>query len=397
MTSITLIGNYRLHGQESMLRFANALAAGLTAESALDVRLWQPVEVFGRFAADATVGVGKWLGYIDTHLLSPVIFRLRRLFSPSDLYHVCDHSNAYYLAVLPKGRRSITCHDVIAIEAAQGDTDSTVVPSRFGRVLQRYVLRHLRRARRVACVSRHTLDRLVAVTGNTDLVASGDYRVIYNSFTTAFKPVQSPSGGLQAYGLAGGRPYLFHIGSGHTRKNRKMLIQMLDLVRDEYPDLVVCYAGKPLGDDILGLAAQLGLSDRVVYAGKPTNEQLEELFGACAAFVFPSFAEGFGMPIIEAQACGAPVLLSDRVPMPEVAGRGAILASPTDPVSFADALRALQRDGVRDELIRLGFENIGRFELDNIIKQYRDFILRVPSEAPRATAFPATEPLRHAS
>ena len=91
--------------------------------------------------------------------------------------------------------------------------------------------------------------------------------------------------------------------------------------------------------------------------------------------IFPSYSEGFGWPIIEAQACGAPVITSNKAPMmTEVGGNAALYADPNDTDSFVNQFQKLKNKEFRAEVIRLGFENAKRFNFDNTINQYINLI-----------------------
>src|SRR4051794_12253642 len=94
---ILLVGNYILDRQESMLRFADVLLAGLKAEGN-EVELIRPEAFFGKLKPGGVIG--KWLGYLDKFVIFP--FELRRRAASSDLVHICDHSNAHYTAYLQK-------------------------------------------------------------------------------------------------------------------------------------------------------------------------------------------------------------------------------------------------------------------------------------------------------
>jgi glycosyltransferase involved in cell wall biosynthesis len=89
------------------------------------------------------------------------------------------------------------------------------------------------------------------------------------------------------------------------------------------------------------LAAQLGLSERLILPGDVSARSLHALYSGTMAFVYPSVYEGFGMPVLEAMAAGAPVITSDRSSLPEVAGDAALLVDPTSVSSVAQALRVV--------------------------------------------------------
>ncbi len=113
------------------------------------------------------------------------------------------------------------------------------------------------------------------------------------------------------------------------------------------------------------------MNDRVISIIKPTHETLVALYSSCLAFVFPSLSEGFGWPLIEAQACGVPVIASNIKPMLEVSNGTALHADPTNSDDFANAFLNILQNSFRNDLIAMGFENCKRFEQKKLI---RDFI-----------------------
>lgn len=160
---IVLISNYPPDRQESMSRFAKMLKKGLVAEGH-ECEVWRPNTLLGRYHKNHARGLGKWLGYVDKWAIYPVILMVkihrRRLKTPDVRFHICDHSNAPYLAYLPSHKSSITCHDVIAIRGALGFSDAHCSASKLGILLQKWILRNLLRASKIAFDSEATLRQL---------------------------------------------------------------------------------------------------------------------------------------------------------------------------------------------------------------------------------------------
>lgn len=369
---IILLGNYPLDQQESMERFAQLLNTGFR-EAGVDSEIWRPRVWLGSFVQSTHSGVGKWIGYVDKWLLFPLTLRWRlyaKGVGRSGVhFHVCDHSSAPYLQQLPANQTSITCHDVIAIRGWLGYADAHAPASGAGKFYQRWIFHHLKRAKRLAAVSQLTLNQLRELV--PDEVDQPNWRVIHNAFNAEFKPVGERERNelLSRAGLEPGKPFLLHVGSKHPRKNRKLLLDMADCLTGQWSGYI-CYAGQPVDDDLVAHAQSLGLQNRVISVVKPDHATLQALYSACEAFVFPSFSEGFGWPVIEAQACGAPVIASAIEPLPEISGGTALHANPTDPQAFADAFRSLTHESVRADLIRRGFENCNRFRPDQMISAY---------------------------
>jgi glycosyltransferase involved in cell wall biosynthesis len=163
-----------------------------------------------------------------------------------------------------------------------------------------------------------------------------------------------------------------HIGGNQWYKNRPAVVRIFrELVRlPHFQAHQLILAGKPLTAALQREIEQSGLGDRIVPLIGVTNEDLQALYSNAAALIFPSLQEGFGWPIAEAQACGCPVITTNRAPMTEVAGDAAIQIDPNDPAGAAQIIAAgLHR---RDQLIQAGFENVSRFDPDTIADQYCD-------------------------
>ena len=385
---IILIGNYRPDDQESMQRFAHMLAEGF-GRAGLATEMWLPTVFFGKLARQTTFGLGKWLGYLDKWVLFPLVLRWRSRgrAGAERRFHICDHSNAPYLRHLPAAQTGITCHDVLAIRGGLGHADAYVAASRLGRVLQTWILGSLRRAERLAAVSHFTLGQLheLAIPANP----AADWRVIHNAFNARFWPMPAGQAAplLRAAGLDPTQPFLLHVGSDLPRKNRALLLEMAAALGSRWAGLL-CFAGAPPEPALLARADALGLRGRVVAVAGPAHDTLVALYSTCAAFVFPSYSEGFGWPVIEAQACGAPVLASSVAPMPEVSGGAARHADPDDAPAFAAAFLDVLAGPARPELVRAGLANCQRFAPAAMTAAYLD-LLGLPVPTPSPTLQPA--------
>jgi len=380
---IILLGNYAPDGQESMQRFAQMLYIGFR-DAGIATEIWQPVPVFGALVKATRTGVGKWLGYLDKWVIFPLILRWRvrrkALKEPSVRFHICDHSNAPYLGHLNRKQAVITCHDVLAIRGSLGHADTYVSASPFGKLLQQWIYSHLNHAEKLASVSQLTMKQLLELNKSVRFQQPVGWQVIHNAFNADFKPlsVTDRVATLQQAGLKLPTSFLLHVGSDHPRKNRGLLLEMVHSLGSRWSGSI-CFAGEALEEALVARAEKLGLRTRVISVVKPDHATLVALYGACEAFVFPSYSEGFGWPVIEAQACGAPVIASSIEPMPEVSGGAAIHADPTKPEAFAAALFELQQPGVRARLVQLGFLNCQRFNPAHMIQAYLNLHELIPT------------------
>jgi len=141
---------------------------------------------------------------------------------------------------------------------------------------------------------------------------------------------------LSRYGLRPG--FIFTVGRLNRRKNLSRLIQACILLRKRgMGELQLVIAGKPdVGASLV--LAHLGQDETTRWVGLVREEDLPAFYSGAAAFVYPSLFEGFGLPIIEAMACGAPVVASNRAALPELLGCAGLLVDPEDVQSLADAI-----------------------------------------------------------
>jgi glycosyltransferase involved in cell wall biosynthesis len=372
---VLLIGNYANDRQESMLRFTGMLQDGLMAASCA-VEVIAPRPFLGKLRP-AGIGVGKWLGYVDKYLIFPIQLRRRLLKTrnpeptirtESVVVHICDHSNAPYAAHVCGTPCVVTCHDLGAVRGALGEP-TYCPPSRMGHVLQRWILRSLARAARIVCDSTATECDVHRLLGprcpSTEVVLLGQNQ------TLAKRPAHEVENCLaQALPrLDLNLPFLLHVGSSLARKNRDGVIRILHRVKDGWKGQLV-FAGEALPGELQVLVRDLGLSDRVTVVERPDTIVLEALYNRAFALLFPSRFEGFGWPVIEAQACGCPVLCSDASSLPEVAGAGALIRPVEDEAGFAHDLLSLTDPAVRTALIERGTANLPRFEAKQMIDRY---------------------------
>ncbi len=186
--------------------------------------------------------------------------------------------------------------------------------------------------------------------------------VAYPGYDETLSPVCDPvtlAAVRARYGIPG--DYFLYLGTLQPRKNLARLIQAYARLSTR-ASLVL--AGKQgwLSDDLAPMVRRLSLEGRVLFTGYIPPEDRAPLLSGALAFVFPSLYEGFGLPILEAQACGCPVICSSTSSLPEVAGESALQVPPDDIRAMADAMARLENDPqLRRDLIERGFANIRRF------------------------------------
>ena len=235
----------------------------------------------------------------------------------------------------------------------------------------------LHAARRVIAISQATKADLVRHYG----ADPARITVVYHGLSPSFRPTNDPAvlvrHGLQQPGEAAPRPYFFYVGTLQPRKNLARLLdafasanQRLAASPDERPLLVLAGRRGWLAETIMQRATALGLRDRVRLLGYVPDADLPALLSGALAFAFPSLYEGFGMPVLEAMACGTPVLTSTTSALPEVAGDAALLVDPTDTNALAAALARLATDAPLRTALRIrGLSRAAQFTWERCARE----------------------------
>jgi glycosyltransferase involved in cell wall biosynthesis len=219
----------------------------------------------------------------------------------------------------------------------------------------------VRRAERVIAVSQRTASDAVRLLG----VDPARVRVVPEAAAPVYAP-RTEDDYLQVahrLGLDPSQPYLLFVGTLEPRKNVPLLLEAFAMVRQQLEvQLLLVGARGWLDEPIFATHARLGLGDSAPFLGSLDQEALAALYSRAAAFVLPSLYEGFGLPVLEAMACGAPVICSNSGPLPEVTGDAAVLLAPEDPRPWANAiLRVLTDARVAERLRQDGFARAALF------------------------------------
>jgi glycosyltransferase involved in cell wall biosynthesis len=272
---------------------------------------------------------------------------------PLDLFHAPDFT-------LPPTRRGVktvlTIHDLAferyPAEAMPGMLD----------YLKRVVPRSVRRADRVIAISAATARDLVDVYGTPP----EKIEVIPLGVTDRFHPRagEGEAAAIHArYHLPPG-PLILTVGTLQPRKNHLRLVQAFARVAALYSDLTLVIAGAPGWgyEAVEREVAHLGLNDRVVFTGRVDDADLPALYRASTVFAYPALYEGFGLPPLEAMACGVPVLVGNTSSLPEVVEQAGLLVDPFDVDALSAALDQLVGDdALRIDLSQRGIERARQF------------------------------------
>jgi len=193
--------------------------------------------------------------------------------------------------------------------------------------------RSVRQAARVICVSEATKRDLLSLVPDV----APRLAVIHE----AADPAYSTDGPAHQQE----RPYFVFVGTVEPRKNVASIVRALALLPvSDRPELKIVGAPGPALAELNALIASLALERDVTYLGRHPTPEVAALYRGALALVYPSLLEGFGLPILEAMACGAPVITSNRSSMPETAAGAALLVDPADPNSISESMRLVASD-----------------------------------------------------
>ncbi len=277
--------------------------------------------------------------------IAPLLLR-----GTADLYHGCLNV-APLLSPVPT---VITIHDLAFIRFPQ-------TFRAYNRIYLDLATRlSARRASRILAVSEHTKREVVGLLG----IPPERVIVTPNAARSHFRP-PAPAA-IEQLRTRHGLPerFVLYVGTLEPRKNLTTLLEAFALVSRSVPDVPLLIGGGKgwMYEPIFARLEQLNLRDRVKFAGYLPEEELPLWYAAATVFVFPSIYEGFGMPPLEAMACGTPVITSNTSSLPEVVGDAGLMVSPTDPVALAEAIRRVLVDAdLRAELRQRGLARARRF------------------------------------
>ncbi len=228
----------------------------------------------------------------------------------------------------------------------------------------------VRRAARVIAVSAFTRQDLVTRYG----IAEEKISVIYEAAGPAFRVLDGAGRRRLPVGVT--EPFVLAVGNLEPRKNLVRLVEAFaTIAREPVITAKLVVVGKAKGEEgaLERLVEQHRLGDRVVFTGVVGEDELVLLYNRAALFIYPSLYEGFGLPPLEAMACGCPVVASNVTAMPEVLGDAALLVDPTSTHVWAEAIRTiLQRDELGRKLRAKGLNQVARYSWARAAEQTRE-------------------------
>ncbi len=360
---VQLVGSFARDRQQSMLRFCALLEVELL-KAKHSVRVIRPDSRLARIGRPGN-GVGKWIGYIDKFVLFPA--RLRVAAEWADVTHICDQAYGWYTRFLREFPHVVTCHDLIAVRCAQGEFPG--LNTRWsGKKYQQMTVQGLRRARHLICDSEATRSDVLRLCK----VPASRTSVVFPALNFTYRPAgeKEKIRRLGRFGIEPSERFLLHVGASGWYKNQLGVVRIFErlVASSEARDLCLTMVTDKTTRDVKTLLGKYGLQSRTRMLSDVECEDLRALYSGATALIFPSLCEGFGWPIIEAQACGCPVFTSDRAPMTELGGEGAVYIDPENPRAAAEKI--LESLPYPSRMRVAGLANVRRFSPDKMVAGY---------------------------
>jgi glycosyltransferase involved in cell wall biosynthesis len=297
-----------------------------------------------------------------------------------DIFHIIDHSNAHVAYWLKKHNCAtvVTCHDLVQFVYPDILKDQSRFPA-LSMASWKYSVNGMRSADHIIAVSSNTAKDVVQMLR----IPQNRVSAIANGVDEFFHPLHD-SEIAEVRRMYEGEPGTFcllNVGSTHQRKNIEGILKVLIRLRDKEISVKLWKVGGEFTAEQSNFIKAHKLAPLIAYIEKPNQELLVKLYNAADALLAPSLYEGFGLTILEAMACGIPVISSNISSIPEVAGNAAILLHPKDIEGITSAILNIQNDhNYRNELIAKGLKRAKLFTWDktgyHISKIYESLQLR---------------------
>lgn len=289
-----------------------------------------------------------------------------------DLLHSTGNTSPLFLHC----KRLVTLHDIIYLEK-RDDLRGGTVYQRLGKIYRRFIVpKIIRKAEGLITVSQNEqriiLDRLPELAGRLT--------VIPNAVSTQFmqKPLETTLGVSLRYKLPN-HPFIFFLGNTDPKKNTKNVLKAYHTYVTKYGPhlkLVIADLSRSVVERLIEKHDLEIIRDHVYITNYVKHEDMPDIYNRAQLFLYPSLRESFGLPILEAMACGTPVITSGNYAMPETAGNAAMFISPDAPASIAEAIHLISTNSdLREQFIAAGKQRIQEFSwnqsVNNLIKIYQ--------------------------
>jgi glycosyltransferase involved in cell wall biosynthesis len=350
-------------------RYAAEVARTLASDQAeIDLSLFYNRQGEARLPDDLshiphkTVNIGNKPWRMGVLLSQVLHWSMDSIFGASQIFHATNHLLAHFR----QARTVYTLHDLIFLRYPE-----------YHLPYNRWYLtltmpRYLRAADMIITPSEWTRQDALKYYR----LPESKIKVIYEAAAPYFKPATDLTALnriRQKYGLP--ENYILHVATIEPRKNLNRLLEAFQAVLSDWPDLRLVLVGKKgwLYESFFQKIQALGLQERIIFPGFVDDEDLPGFYQLAELFVFPSLSEGFGLPPLEAMACGTAVISSNSSSLPEVVGEAGLLIEPTDTAALATAVRRILSDNeLRAELKRRSLVQAKKFSWERAVTELKE-------------------------
>jgi glycosyltransferase involved in cell wall biosynthesis len=287
----------------------------------------------------------------------------------ADIFHVIDHSDAHIVRWLKKTGKPIvvTCHDLINLVYPDNLQNSVRLPLVSDRLGQ-YSIKSMEYADAIVAVSSETAKNIGKILN----VSADRVTVIPNAVDALFHPLPAAESAAfrHQYNVSANTFCLLNVGGNQPRKNLRGILQALSLIKQQGLPVRLWKISDDFNAADKCFIEAHELEESIEYLGYLDKPTLVKAYNAADALIAPSFHEGFGITLLEAMACGTPVITSEVSAMPEVVGNAGVLVDPSQSRSIADAIYRLYSDpGYCQDLRQKGLQRVQSFTWEKVAAQ----------------------------
>lgn len=322
--------------------------------------------------------LSKVVRYVYRYFVYPLVLLRRN----ADVYHIADHSYGHLVPVLRRKRPTlVTCHDLINLRYPERLTEEAQFP-RLSAATWAYSVRSMQSATHVISVSNHTKQEVRRLLN----ISQERITVVPNGIDEAFRPLppEDITAFRRRHGVDTEALCLLHVGSVVGRKNIRSILGAVRALVNQGVPVRFWKVGANFNAEQEAYIRRHRLREAVRYLGALPLSDLVRAYNAADTFVFPSTNEGFGMPVIEAMACGTPVVTSDVSALPETAGDAAMTVNPIDVEAIVGAILTLWQDPTcRQEMVTRGLARANAYTWERASRQVAGVYERVVEKSSR--------------
>lgn len=353
-------------GRTSMEVYASELAAALHRVAEPDVKV---LDFFPQQAQWLTRALNvPGLRDVRRYWARYAEYQWQARGNDGDVNHIIDHGYAHLAFSLDPGRTIVTFHDYVVLKLKERAFPISSYP-RFTTMLgHRLSLTAIRRVSRVIAVSHAALN---------DFLHHVDYdparvRVVHEGVSSRFSRYQREwPGSSTAEAEMEPTVRILHVGHCGPYKNIEGILRCIPMIARRLGSPVqFVKVGAPFSPEQKALIGRLGIGDSILHLGMVPASDLPRIYAESHVLLFPSFYEGFGLPVLEAMACGTPVVASNVGALPEVVGDTGLLADPTDHVSLVEAVvQVVTQPSLKATLQQRGLERARQFTWEKTARE----------------------------